>query len=164
MAGFRKSSAKGVVQTVEENPAAKKERKKKLSGASGVNIVAKFRLVSFAATRVATYMDPDDVERRRLRGGRGKRGRLPTGIDIEEREPNASVARTPDAYIRRITDTSSTCLHDSPSAMSGQGRGIVVMLVMAVMLVMLRVLSPANCTSRCTPSRPFSVSVAILLL
>lgn len=117
---------------VEENP-ARKRKKKKLVGASGVNIVAKFRSMSFAATRVETYMDPDDVEpdRRRLQGGRGKQGcqRISTS-----KKPNAFVARTSDAYIRCITDTSSTCLYDSPSAISVQGRGVVVMAVMFVML------------------------------
>ncbi|KAG5320822.1 TRY2 protein, partial [Pseudoatta argentina] len=64
-----------VVETVKKNP-EKKKRKEKLVGASGANIVAKFRSMSFAATRVETYsyMDPNGVEldRRRLQGGRGK--------------------------------------------------------------------------------------------
>jgi len=47
------SSAK-VVETVKKNP-GKRKKKKKFAGASGVNIVAKFRSMSFAAMRVETY-------------------------------------------------------------------------------------------------------------
>jgi len=55
------SSTKELVETIGEN-SVRKKKKKKLADALDVNIAAKFRPVSFAAMRIETYMDSNDVE------------------------------------------------------------------------------------------------------
>lgn len=136
------SSAKRVVETVTENPARRRSLPARWASTLWRNSV-RCRLRQRASRRIWIRTTSNQTaaamrEARSAANGHRHRGK---GTEC--------VARTPDAYIRRITDTSSTCLHDSPSAMSGQGRGVVVM---AVMFVMLRILPPANCTSGCTPS------------
>lgn len=142
------SSAKGVAETVEWKASFLLGRRRRSSPACRASTLwwnsVRCRLRQRASRRIWIRTTVGGCEA----SGRGKQGRLPTGIDIEEREPNASVASTPDAYIRRITDTSSTCLHDSASALPRQGRAVG-----GNGSVILRVLPPANCMARHTPSR-----------